>query len=85
MEREREQLKSIIDEWNVNRLDLFELSQPNEVSPDVSLVCVRFASRVPSIAVRRPASQQQQLLLSSSSSRRPVTSVCVVLCTSRLS
>ena len=29
---EREQLITIINEWNINRLDLFELSQPNEVS-----------------------------------------------------
>lgn len=29
---EREALKSIIQQWNANRLDLFELSEPNEVS-----------------------------------------------------
>ena len=30
---EREALRSVIQQWNANRLDLFELSQPNEVFP----------------------------------------------------
>lgn len=29
---EREALRSVIQQWNANRLDLFELSEPNEVS-----------------------------------------------------
>jgi hypothetical protein len=28
---EREALRSVIAQWNANRLDLFELSEPNEV------------------------------------------------------
>lgn len=28
---EREQMRSIIQQWNSDRLDLFELSEPNEV------------------------------------------------------
>lgn len=32
--REREQLLTIISQWNQNRLDLFALSQPNEVRDD---------------------------------------------------
>ena len=28
---DREHLKNIIQEWNANRLDLFEISEPNEV------------------------------------------------------
>lgn len=30
---DREALSSVIQQWNANRLDLFELSEPNEVSP----------------------------------------------------
>lgn len=29
---EREALKNVIAQWNANRLDIFELSEPNEVS-----------------------------------------------------
>lgn len=29
--RDREALKHIIGQWNANRLDLFSLSEPNEV------------------------------------------------------
>lgn len=29
---EREALRAVIQQWNANRLDLFELSEPNEVS-----------------------------------------------------
>lgn len=29
---EREALRQVIQQWNANRLDLFELSEPNEVS-----------------------------------------------------
>ncbi len=29
---EREHLRAIIAQWNANRLDLFEISEPNEVS-----------------------------------------------------
>lgn len=28
---EREALRSVIQQWNANRLDLFELSEPDEV------------------------------------------------------
>lgn len=28
---EREALRNVIAQWNANRLDLFELSEPNEV------------------------------------------------------
>jgi hypothetical protein len=31
-QQERETLRNIIAQWNANRLDLFELSEPNEVS-----------------------------------------------------
>jgi afadin len=30
--QERETLRNVIAQWNANRLDLFELSEPNEVS-----------------------------------------------------
>lgn len=29
---EREALRSVIQQWNANRLDLFELSEPDEAS-----------------------------------------------------
>lgn len=29
--KRRELLRGLIDEWNANRLDLFEISQPDEV------------------------------------------------------
>lgn len=29
---EREALRGVIQQWNANRLDLFELSEPNDVS-----------------------------------------------------
>jgi afadin len=32
-QQEWETLRSVIAQWNANRLDLFELSEPNEVSP----------------------------------------------------
>lgn len=32
-EEERRKLADIINHWNANRLDLFEISQPTEVSP----------------------------------------------------
>lgn len=31
-EEEREKLAKVIRQWNNNRLDLFEISQPDEVS-----------------------------------------------------
>jgi len=31
-QQERETLRGVIAQWNANRLDLFELSEPNEVS-----------------------------------------------------
>jgi hypothetical protein len=31
-QQERETLRNVIAQWNANRLDLFELSEPNEVS-----------------------------------------------------
>jgi hypothetical protein len=33
-QQERETLRNVIAQWNANRLDLFELSEPNEVSLD---------------------------------------------------
>jgi hypothetical protein len=30
--QEREALRQVIQQWNANRLDLFELTEPNEVS-----------------------------------------------------
>uniref|UniRef100_A0A8C5Q1Z2 Afadin n=1 Tax=Leptobrachium leishanense TaxID=445787 RepID=A0A8C5Q1Z2_9ANUR len=33
-EEERRKLADIINHWNANRLDLFEISQPTEVSED---------------------------------------------------
>lgn len=38
---ERENLRNIIQQWNANRLDLFEISEPNEVSNHRQLPCVR--------------------------------------------
>lgn len=32
---EREALRSVIQQWNANRLDLFELSEPDEASYDL--------------------------------------------------
>lgn len=32
MNREREQLQQLVNQWNENRLDLFHLSQPTEVT-----------------------------------------------------
>lgn len=32
-ENEKEKLAEVIRQWNDNRLDLFEISQPDEVSP----------------------------------------------------
>jgi hypothetical protein len=34
---EREALRGVIQQWNANRLDLFELSEPNEVSTSTSV------------------------------------------------
>lgn len=31
---EREALRSVIQQWNANRLDLFELSEPDEASAE---------------------------------------------------
>jgi afadin len=31
-QQERDTLRNVIAQWNANRLDLFELSEPNEVS-----------------------------------------------------
>lgn len=36
---EREALKNVIAQWNANRLDIFELSEPNEVKY-MSLSCI---------------------------------------------
>lgn len=33
---EREALRNMIQQWNANRLDLFELSEPNEVRARLS-------------------------------------------------
>lgn len=41
-EQERDHLKKLISEWNASRLDIFEISEPNEVSVDES--CSVFAS-----------------------------------------
>ena len=35
--RDREALRHIIGQWNANRLDLFSLSEPNEVNTTVKL------------------------------------------------
>jgi hypothetical protein len=35
---EREALRGVIQQWNANRLDLFELSEPNEVSLNLLLI-----------------------------------------------
>lgn len=35
---EREALRNVIAQWNANRLDLFELSEPNEVSCQLTLL-----------------------------------------------
>lgn len=32
---EREALRSVIQQWNANRLDLFELSEPDEASHEL--------------------------------------------------
>lgn len=34
---DREALRSVIQQWNANRLDLFELSEPDEVSTNIVL------------------------------------------------
>ena len=34
--KRREYLKGLIDEWNANRLDLFEISHPDEVSKKIA-------------------------------------------------
>lgn len=39
---EREALRGVIQQWNANRLDLFELSEPNEVNYRIDYV--RFLS-----------------------------------------
>lgn len=44
---ERINLRNIINQWNANRLDLFELSEPNEVSA---------GGRTPSADARRETS-----------------------------
>lgn len=33
-QEEREYLRKVIAEWNASRLDIFEISEPNEVSFD---------------------------------------------------
>jgi len=40
---EREALRGVIQQWNANRLDLFELSEPNEVSVTDDLTHLYFA------------------------------------------
>lgn len=37
-EEERERLAKVIRQWNNNRLDLFEISQPDEVSHPTELI-----------------------------------------------
>lgn len=39
---EREALRGVIQQWNANRLDLFELSEPNEVSIATVLQTLKF-------------------------------------------
>lgn len=34
---DREALRNMIQQWNANRLDLFELSEPNEVTTPIYL------------------------------------------------
>lgn len=38
-----DQLRQIINQWNINRLDLFELSEPNEVSVKKREVLSKFS------------------------------------------
>lgn len=35
---EREALRGVIQQWNANRLDLFELSEPNEVNYPIDYI-----------------------------------------------
>lgn len=37
---EREALRNVINQWNANRLDLFELSMPNEVKLIFLYLCL---------------------------------------------
>lgn len=40
---EREALRSVIQQWNANRLDLFELSEPDEASVECfSFLCKQY-------------------------------------------
>ncbi|GLG95428.1 Afadin [Gryllus bimaculatus] len=64
-QQERESLRGVIQQWNANRLDLFELSEPNEElefhgvmrfyfqdsGQKVATKCIRVASDAPSQAV----------------------------------
>jgi hypothetical protein len=65
-QQERETLRNVIAQWNANRLDLFELSEPNEVSLDETrnkvIICAfehRYCSPV------RALSADQELVTSS--------------------
>jgi hypothetical protein len=44
-QQERETLRNVIAQWNANRLDLFELSEPNEVSLDETRNGYNFPSK----------------------------------------
>lgn len=39
---EREALRSVIQQWNANRLDLFELSEPDEVNIFIDFFSTQF-------------------------------------------
>lgn len=52
-EQERQRLLNQIEEWNSNRLDLFALSQPNEVTRSAS---VSLAGRGPTRCTDPPSS-----------------------------
>lgn len=39
---EREALRGVIQQWNANRLDLFELSEPNEVKLSHRFLSISF-------------------------------------------
>lgn len=61
-EQEREKLAQVIRQWNNNRLDLFEISQPDEVSGLQTPEPSSFSGRV---SVLRKASQSSRIKVAS--------------------
>lgn len=47
---EREALRSVIQQWNANRLDLFELSEPNEVN-EILILSMPYLSVISKILI----------------------------------